>query len=147
MITDLISRLPLYEAVIPGASAIAAAWTAGDPAAAPCEVREKAYAAKPDDQRRFEVHFHTVDLMMIREGAEVIHICPREELAEAEPLADDGLKLDGAIRGSAVIAEAGSFCAILPGEAHAVGGSAAGKPQRVSKWVVKVPCPPALRLD
>ena len=78
MILDRIEKLPLYEHVIPFAGKIAEAFAADNPANAPCEVREKEYAVKPDEKRRFEVHFHTIDLMIAKEGAEVIHICPMD---------------------------------------------------------------------
>ena len=149
MILDLISRLPLYEAQIPGAARIAAAFAGADPAAAPCKVLEKRYALKEDANRRFEVHFHTIDLMIAREGAEIIHICPMDRLAPAEALPNggDGCKLDGAPQGSAVCLEQGYFCAILPGEAHMVGGKTDGAEGSVDKWVVKVPAPDAWRAD
>lgn len=148
MILDLISRLSLYENIIPGASAIAAAYAAGDPAAAPCEVREKSYALKDDDKRRFEVHGHTIDLMMAQEGAEEIALCPfaELELAEALPNGGDGYKMNGAPRGTRVRLDAGFFCAILPGEAHMVGGKVSGA-ESLRKWVVKVPCPEALCVE
>ncbi len=141
MILDLISRLPLYERLIPGAGDIAAAFTAADPAQAPFEVREKAYPLKEDSQRRFEVHRHTIDLMIIKAGAEEIAICPPERLEAAEPLPNggDGCKLNGGPQGTRAQAEAGYFCAIFPGEAHMVGGKLPGA-DRVEKWVVKVPC-------
>lgn len=142
MISDTIARLPLYEALIPGAGQIAEAFLSQTPAAAPCEVREKSYALKEDAARRFEVHFHTIDLMIACEGAETIHICPMDRLTLAEPLpkGGDGRKLDGAPQGLAHTLEAGCFCAIFPGEAHMVGGSINGEGGQVSKWVVKVPC-------
>lgn len=138
MILDLISRLPLYAALIPGAEEIAAAFAAGDPAAAPCEVREKRYALKGDDQRRFEIHDRTIDLMIARRGGETIHVCSPAGMVPAEALKDDGRKLDGPIHGSAVQLTEGSFCAIFPGEAHAVGGYLDGQAGEVDKWVVKV---------
>ncbi len=143
MITDLISRLPLYESQIPGAGRIAAAFAAQAPESAHCEVRQKAYAPKQPEQRRFEVHFHTIDLMMARSGAEVIHLLPMERLAPAETLPGgaDGRKLDGPPQGTAVTLEAGYFCAIFPGEAHMVGGPAENAPQGIDKWVVKAPAP------
>jgi len=145
MILDTVSRLPLYEAQIPDAAKIAAAFASADPGAAPCEVREKHYACKEDDMRRFEVHGHTVDLMIAREGAEIIHICPMDRLspAEALPNGGDGRKLDGAPQGTAVVLEQGSFCAILPGEAHMVGGKIGREEGFIDKWVVKVPAPDA----
>ena len=143
MITDLISRLPLYAAQIPGAQEIFQAFCAGQPGAAPCEVREKKYAPKLDGQRRFEVHFHTIDLMMARSGGEVIHITPWKKLSPAERLKDgaDGRKLDGGPEGSACVLAEGTFCALFPGEAHMVGGPAEGSPEGIDKWVVKVPAP------
>ena len=138
MILDLISRLPLYDALIPGATQIAAAFTAENPTAASCEVREKSYATKTDDKRRFEVHEHTIDLMMARHGAEVIHICPKEDFIPAEALKDDGCKLDGPVHGSAIVLNENYFCAIFPGEAHAVGGIVDAQPGTIDKWVVKV---------
>jgi len=138
MILDLISRLPLYSALIPGAIQIADAYFAQDSNAAPCEVREKSYTTKADDQRRFEVHAHTIDLMMARQGAEIIHICPQEDFTPAEALKDDGYKLDGPVHGSAVVLKEGYFCAIFPGEAHAVGGNVDNQPGSIIKWVVKV---------
>jgi len=142
MILDKISRLPLYAALIPGAERIAAAFAASDAAAAPCEVREKSYALKEDAKRRFEVHYKTIDLMMARVGAETIHLCPMADLtpAEALPNSGDGRKFDGAPRGTAVLLEAGFFCAIFPGEAHMVGGKTGGVSESVDKWVVIVPC-------
>jgi beta-galactosidase beta subunit len=144
MILDSISRLPLYEAQIPGAADIAAAFASLDPKAAPCEVREKRYAQKDDAARRFEVHFHTIDLMLAREGAEIIHICPTQTLtpAEALPNGGDGRKLDGAPQGTAVELAQGMFCAIFPGEAHMVGGKTGDVSESVGKWVAKVPCTP-----
>lgn len=149
MIIDLISRMPLYAAVIPEAEKIARAFDADSPADAPCEVRQKAYAAKPDDARRFEVHFHTIDLMMAQEGAEIIHICPQSELSPAEDLPDgaDGRKLNGAPRGTAALLQAGYFCALFPGEAHMVGGRAQNAENGIRKWVVKVPCAAAFFED
>ena len=143
MILDLISRLPLYRELIPGADRIAAAFHAGDPSACCTETREKQYAVKPDEKRRFEVHGHTIDLMMAREGAEVIHLCPMDQLSAAEALPGngDGCKMNGAPQGSAIVLEKSWFCAIFPGEAHMVGGKVNGLEGEISKWVVKVPAP------
>ena len=146
MIFDSVSRLPLYAAVLPGASEILAAFQSADPNAAPCEVREKHYALKEDEKRRFEVHGRTVDLMIAREGAELIHLCPMARLspAEALPNGGDGRKLDGAPQGTAIVLEEGFFCALFPGEAHMVGGKINGEEGFIDKWVVKVPAPAAL---
>ncbi|MBR5224320.1 MAG: YhcH/YjgK/YiaL family protein [Clostridia bacterium] len=143
MILDTIARLPLYESQIPGAKEIASAFLSQVPQSAPCEVREKSYALKEDDKRRFEVHFRTIDLMIAAEGAEVIHICPADQLVPAEflPNGADGRKMDGSPKGTAALLEQGWFCAIFPGEAHMVGGKTQDKTASVSKWVVKVPCP------
>ena len=142
MILDLISRLPLYEQVIPRAGKIAAAFAAAAPGDAPFEVREKTYALKEESTRRYEVHFHTIDLMMAQSGAEEIDLCPMNllERAEALPNGGDGCKLNGAAQGTQVRLEAGAFCAIFPGEAHRVGGRLPDA-ERMEKWVVKVDCP------
>ena len=149
MILDNISRLPFYENQIPGAARIAAAFAAGDPSSCDVEIREKRYALKPDEKRRFEVHGRTIDLMMASEGEEIIHICSAEELEPAEVLPDgaDGRKLNGSPRGTAVILREKYFCAIFPGEAHMVGGRIAGQEGILSKWVVKVPAPECFRTE
>ena len=76
--------------------------------------------------------------MIARGGAEVIHICSLEGMEPAEELKDDGRKLNGPIHGSAVQLDAGYFCAIFPGETHAVGGQVEGQAGEIDKWVVKV---------
>ena len=142
MILDSVLHLPLYEVQIPGAAQIAAAFESAAPQETSCEVREKHYNLKDDAKRRFEVHYHTIDLMIARDGGEIIHICPKDRLtpAEALPNGGDGRKLDGAPQGTAVRLEAGFFCAIFPGEAHMVGGKTGEEGAFVDKWVVKVPC-------
>ena len=79
--------------------------------------------------------------MMGRSGREVIHICPMDETEPAEPLPGgaDGQKRNGGPHGSAVMLEPGWFVAILPGEAHMVGGRVNGNSETLIKWVVKVP--------
>ena len=142
MILDRISNLKYYGELIPGAEAIAAAFEKNSPTDAGFEVREKGYKLKTDDKRRFEVHYHTIDLMMAKSGGEIIAVCPMEsvEMAEALPDGGDGNKMNGAPCGTPVQLYAGYFCAIYPGEAHMVGGCLEGETE-VSKWVVKVPCP------
>jgi len=144
MITDTIDRLPLYEAVLPQAKTVFALLQAGSPDGAPFEVRLKEYAAKPDAQRRFEVHERTIDLMIGLSGEEFIHICPQEQLEPAEflPNGADGRKLNGGPQGSAVLLRAGTFVAIYPGEAHMVGGQTDKGAAPVKKWVVKLPVHP-----
>lgn len=142
MIADSMERIALYDGILPHAKEIAALWAAGSPDGAPCEVRQKAYDTKADSARLFEVHEHTIDLMIGLEGAEVIHVCPAQELEPGAPLPNgaDGRKLVGGPRGSAVLLTAGHFVALYPGEAHMVGGQlTAGKPQALKKWVVKLP--------
>ena len=141
MILDMISRLPKYETLIPGAKQIVEAFLSQSPQMLTFEVREKNYAQKEDSQRRFEVHYHTIDLMIASEGTEVIHLCPAERLEPAEELPNgaDGRKLDGPPQGTAVVLEKGYFCAIEPGEAHMVGGKNTDNPGEIKKWVVKVP--------
>ena len=141
MILDRMERLALYEGIVPMAREIAAAWAADDMESLSCQVTEKAYPAREEGKRRFEVHDHTIDVMIGREGAEIIHICPAEELETEEvlPPEKDARKLSGTARGTAAELRKGYFCAIFPGEAHMVGGKADGA-QGIDKWVVKVQC-------
>lgn len=142
MIVDSMDRIALYEGILPHAKEIAALWAAGSPDGAPFEVRQKAYDTKPDSARLFEVHDHTIDLMVGLEGEEIIHVCSADELTPGAPLPNgaDGRKLVGGPRGSAVRLTAGHFVALYPGEAHMVGGQLAyGEPQPLKKWVVKLP--------
>ena len=144
MIIDTVDRLPLYETLIPNAGKIAVAYIAQKPDEAGVEVREKSYQTKPDQKRRFEVHFKTIDLMIARTGAEMIHICSMRETRPAEYLPNnaDGRKLDSEPKGNAVKLEMGYFCAIYPGEAHMVGGQISSEgASLIEKWVVKVPAP------
>ena len=105
-------------------------------------MREKSYRLKDDSARRFEVHFNTIDLMIARDGAEIIHICPMEKLTPAEylPKGGDGRKMTGIPQGVEYVLNKGFFCAIFPGEAHMVGGKINNEEGQVNKWVVKVPC-------
>jgi len=141
MIFDTIDRLSLYESVLPQAKTVADLLERGSAAGAPFEVREKKYDTKPDDQRRFEVHAHTIDLMIGLFGEEIIHVCPQAQLEPAEllPKGADGMKMNGAPQGSAVVLAAGTFVALYPGEAHMVGGQTAAGAQPIEKWVVKLP--------
>ena len=142
MITDSMNRIALYEGILPCAGEIAALWQTGSREGASVEVRDKRYDTKPDDKRRFEVHNHTIDLMIGFEGSEMIHICDPDCLvpAEALPNGADGRKLDGAPQGHAVLLLPGTFVAIYPGEAHMVGGQVLpGRAEAVHKWVVKLP--------
>lgn len=142
MIVDTMDRVALYEGILPKAKEIAALWAAGSPEGATMEVRQKSYDTKPDDARKFEVHDHTIDLMIGLSGGEVIHVCPADQLEEGEPLPNgaDGRKLIGGPRGSAVVLRAGCFVALYPGEAHMVGGQLVpGQAKPLEKWVVKLP--------
>lgn len=144
MIVDKLSRLSLYDSVLPQAKTVASLLSAGSPAGAPFEVRVKAYDTKPDDKRRFEVHAHTIDLMIGLSGEEIIHVCPESCLDPAEllPNGADGRKLNGAPQGSAVLLSEGNFVALYPGEAHMVGGQIGGSARPIQKWVVKLPYEP-----
>lgn len=144
MIVDKIERLALYESVLPQAKTVAALLDAGSAEGAPFEVRDKKYDTKPDEKRRFEVHAHTIDLMIGLEGEEIIHVCPEAQLepAEALPGGADGRKMNGAPQGSAVVLAAGTFVALYPGEAHMVGGQNEHGAQPMHKWVVKLPVTP-----
>ncbi len=144
MIMDTVERLPLYAELLPYARELSGRFKNREAEGLPFEVRFKQYDTKPDEKRKFEVHRHTIDLMMCFEGEEIIHICPEAELQPGEPLPNggDGMKLVGAPRGTAVRLQSGCFAAILPGEAHMVGGQTkAGASGSVSKWVVKLPSP------
>lgn len=144
MIIDKIERLALYESVLPQAETVAKLLEQGSPEGAPFEVREKKYDTKPDDKRRFEVHAHTIDLMVGLAGEEIIHVCPESRLEPAEPLPNgaDGRKMNGGPQGSAVVLSEGYFVALYPGEAHMVGGQNEKGAQPIEKWVVKLPVNP-----
>lgn len=145
MICDTMDRIALYEGVLPHAKEIAALFAAQSAEGASVEIRDKRYDTKPDAKRRFEVHAHTIDLMIGFEGSEIIHVCPQAELNPAEPLPNgaDGMKMDGAPRSSAVVLRPGSFVALYPGEAHMVGGQMIpGRAEPLHKWVVKLPLLP-----
>lgn len=154
MIYDTIARLARYDGPLPGAQALARMLAAegfdpDDPAThAGYEVRHKAYGTRDDAARQFEVHDHTVDLMVCLSGAECIHLCDAGDLAPGAPLPGgaDGRKLVGGPRGSVCLLRAGHFIAIQPGEAHMVAGHVKGAPTAVDKLVIKVPVPDA-RMD
>ncbi len=145
MIADKISRLALYDGVIPGAARLAAALGKEnfDPDDAQTHdgfvIRHKQYKTKPDESRRFEVHEHTIDLMLCLAGSEIVHVTDDPALARAEALQDDGWKLDGAPRGTAVLLKAGEFIAIFPGEAHMVAGRPDNAETALEKLVCKLP--------
>ena len=144
MIIDTMERIALYEGILPHAKEIAALFKAQSAEEASIEIRDKRYDTKPDEKRRYEVHAHTIDLMIGFEGCEIIHICPQEDLEPAEPLPGgaDGMKMNGAPQGSAVVLAAGCFVALYPGEAHMVGGQTEKGAQPIEKWVVKLPVNP-----
>ena len=79
MIIDAMERIALYEGILPHAAEIAKLWQAQSAEGASVEIRDKRYDTKPDEKRRYEVHAHTVDLMIGFEGCEIIHICPQEQ--------------------------------------------------------------------
>lgn len=145
MIADTMERIARYEGILPQAGALLRMWQEGTPEPAQnvdFEVRCKQYQTKEDAQRKFEVHAHTIDLMIGLAGEELIHICPASELTPGDPLPGgaDGMKLEGGPRGSAVLLRPGHFVAIYPGEAHMVGGmTAQDNPGLLQKWVVKLP--------
>ncbi len=141
MIIDTVSRLAQYESVLPGAQEAARLFLGGCAEKSPFEIRVKDYTTREDEKRRFEVHDHTVDLMIGISGREIIHVCPESRLtpAEALPSGADGRKLDGAPQGHAALLEENVFVALFPGEAHMVAGHPDGAPESVRKWVVKLP--------
>ncbi len=145
MIIDTMERIALYEGILPHAKEIAELLKAQAAEGASVEIRDKRYDTKPDEKRRYEVHAHTIDLMIGFEGSEIIHICPQTDLtpAEALPNGADGMKMDGAIQGHAIVLRPGTFVAIYPGEAHMVGGQVIpGNAEPLHKWVVKLPLLP-----
>ena len=148
MILDTMDRIHLYAGILPYAEEVTRLWQERKEAAPACEafeIRDKCYDTRPDEKRRFEVHAHTIDLMVGLEGEEYIHVCRPDELipAEALPGGADGMKLDGGPRGSAIRLAPGFFAALYPGEAHMVGGQITpGKAEPLHKWVVKLPLLP-----
>ena len=72
MITDSMERIGLYEGIIPYAKELEARYRSGDTDGLPFEVRHKQYETKPEEKRQYEVHFHTIDLMVGLDGAETI---------------------------------------------------------------------------
>ena len=142
MIIDTMERIALYESILPHAKEIGMLWQEKRTEGAPVEIRDKRYDTRPDEKHRYEVHAHTIDLMIGLEGREIIHICSQKELAPAEPLPNgaDGMKMDGVPQGHAVQLLPGTFVAIYPGEAHMVGGQVVpGYAEPLHKWVVKIP--------
>ncbi|NLJ64040.1 MAG: DUF386 domain-containing protein [Christensenellaceae bacterium] len=146
MIIDKIERLNCYRSALPGFDK---AMFAHDKRgvelvealqAQGFEVRDKGYDTREDSNRKFEEHFHTVDVMICLEGEEIIHMCPAENLEARESLPDgnDGRKLLGEPQGLPLHLKAGHFVAFFPGEAHMVGGRVQGKKGYVHKLVVKV---------
>jgi len=146
MIMDKIERLNCYRSALPGFDK---AMFAHDKRgvelvealqAQGFEVRDKGYDTREDSNRKFEEHFHTVDVMICLEGEEIIHMCPAENLEARESLPDgnDGRKLLGEPQGLPLHLKAGHFVAFFPGEAHMVGGRVQGKKGYVHKLVVKV---------
>lgn len=145
MICDTMERIALYSSVLPHAEEISALFAAQSAESASVEIRDKRYDTRADGKRRFEVHAHTIDLMIGLEGSEIIHVCPQADLVPAEPLPGgaDGMKMDGVPQGSAVQLRPGCFVALYPGEAHMVGGQLIpGEAQPIHKWVVKLPLRP-----
>lgn len=149
MIVDWMERIGLYEGVIPYAKELEARYRSGSMDGLPFEVRHKQYETKPEDKRQYEVHFHTIDLMIGLEGAETIDLAPMGMLQAGAPLPNggDGMKLIGGGKADRVQLEKGRFVAIYPGEAHRVGGQVIpGQAEVLTKWVVKLPCPEAFSL-
>lgn len=147
MFSDRIEHLARYERVLPGAAALAQllsdeAFAADAPAShGAFRILHKQYETRPEELRRFEVHDHTVDLMICLAGEEVIHLTREEDLQVDFPLPNgaDGRKLLGLPQGTTFHLRAGEFIAILPHEAHMVGGRVNGVPGEVDKLVVKLP--------
>ncbi|MDO5022390.1 MAG: YhcH/YjgK/YiaL family protein [Eubacteriales bacterium] len=146
MISDKTERLNHYRSALPGVDKavfahekkgidIAKAFTNEG-----IKVIEKAYDTREDINRKFEEHFHTVDLMICLEGEETIHVQDSNLLKAGENLPDgkDGRKLNGEPQGMALHLKAGHFVAFFPGEAHMVAGHVSNKKTHVKKLVVKI---------
>ena len=149
MIADSMERIGLYEGIIPYAKELEARYRSKDTNGLPFEVRHKQYETKPDEKRQYEVHFHTIYLMVGLDGAENIDIEPMDRMQSGAPLPNggDGMKLVGGGKSDTVRLEKGRFVAIYPGEAHRVGGQIVpGQAEMLTKWVVKLPCPKAFCL-
>lgn len=149
MIADSMDRIGLYAGIIPYAEKLQTRYLSGDMDGLPFEVRHKQYETKPEEKRQYEVHFHTIDLMIGLDGAETIDLAPMSALQPVAPLPNggDGMKLVGNGRADVVRLEKRRFVAIYPGEAHRVGGqSVPGQAEMLTKWVVKLPCPKAFCL-
>ncbi len=146
MILDHVTALCRYVQALPGVGQFARPIEKFDEGslarleALGFQVLRKRYDTRDDGARRFEVHDHTVDLMVALEGSEIIHLCDPADLrsAEALPGGADGRKLDGGPQGSAVLLRAGQFIAIMPGEAHMVAGHPDGRPASIDKLVLKL---------
>ncbi|MDI9521273.1 MAG: YhcH/YjgK/YiaL family protein [Bacillota bacterium] len=146
MILDTTDRLNNYRSALPGLDkAMFAHQKRGVELAEALraqgyEVRDKSYDTREDNQRKFEEHFHTVDVMICLEGEEIIHVCPAQDLQAGESLPEgqDGRKLLGGPRGLPLRLKAGHFAAFFPGEAHMVAGHVGGQQGPVHKLVVKV---------
>jgi YhcH/YjgK/YiaL family protein len=146
MIMDTIERLNCYRSALPGFDkAMFACEKRGVELAEALnvqgfEVRDKEYDTRDDSQRKFEEHFHTVDVMICLEGEEIIHMCPAENLMAGEslPEGNDGRKLFGVPQGLPLHLKAGHFVAFFPGEAHMVAGHVHDEKRYVHKLVVKV---------
>ena len=115
MIADSMERIGLYEGIIPYAKELEARYRSGDTEGLPFEVRHKQYDTKPDEKRQYEVHFHTIDLMVGLDGAENIDLAPMEMLQSGVPLpgGGDGMKLVGGGRAKPT-ASAGRLCPDSP---------------------------------
>lgn len=149
MIADSMDRIGLYAGIIPYAEKLQTRYLSGDMDGLPFEVRHKQYETKPEEKRQYEVHFHTIDLMIGLDGAETIDLAPMSALQPGAPLPNggDGMKLVGNGRADVVRLEKRRFVAIYPGEAHRVGGQIVpGKAETLTKLVVKLPCPEAFCL-
>ena len=146
MIADSMERIGLYEGIIPYAKELEARYRSKDMDGLPFEVRHKQYETKPDEKRQYEVHFHTIDLMVGLDGAENIDLAPMSTLQSGAPLPNgsEGMKLVGSGKKDTVRLEK---VAIYPGEAHRVGGQIVpGQAETLTKWVVKLPAPEAFSL-
>lgn len=134
MITDSMERIGLYEGIIPYAKELEARYRSGDTDGLPFEVRHKQYETKPEEKRQYEVHFHTIDLMVGLDGAETIDLAPMSALQPGAPLPNggDGMKLVGRRPGGHGSAGKRAVCCHLSGRSapRRPGRPCLGRPRR-----------------
>jgi YhcH/YjgK/YiaL family protein len=94
------------------------------------------YTTKAEGQGKWEAHRKHIDIQLMLEGRERIHIAPLEQMEQGDyNEAKDFLALSGA--GEYLTLCPGQFMVLFPQDAH-MPSMAAGEPSAVKKAVVKV---------